>query len=282
MTATPSASPWQVRPMRIAAIEPELDGVVTYDLVDVDPPSITVPRATPGQFHMLYLPGIGEAAISLSGDCADSSRWRHTVRVAGRVTLTLAQLPIGAVIGVRGPFGCGWPVADWRGRDVILIAGGIGLAPMRPIMYAILRNRADFGRVTLIHGARTPAGLLYPAEYAAWEAAGITVLTTVDRAPADWTGHLGVVTQLLETLPLPQPEHAVVAACGPEVMMRYVALGAAKRGVPAEQVWVSLERNMQCAVGLCGHCQLGPEFVCKDGPVLRYDRVHHLLAVEAL
>lgn len=282
MTAGPPVSPWHVRPMRIAAIEPELDGVATYDLVDVDPPSAAIPCATPGQFHMLYLPGIGESAISLSGDCADASRWRHTVRVAGRVTHSLAQMKVGDVIGVRGPFGRGWPVEDWLGRDVILVAGGIGLAPVRPIVYAILRNRADFGRVTLIHGARTPAGLLYPSEYAAWDAAGVTVLTTVDRASADWTGHLGVVTRLLESLPIPNPEHTVVAACGPEVMMRYVALGAAKRGVPPEQVWVSLERNMQCAVGLCGHCQLGPEFVCKDGPVLRYDRVQHLLAVEAL
>lgn len=277
-----NVSPWQVRPLRIAAIQAEIEGVATYDLEAVDGAGAVLPPARPGQFNMLYLPGVGEAAISLSGDCAADNRWRHTVRLAGRVTHTLSDLSPGAVIGVRGPFGHGWPVDEWRGRDIILVAGGIGLAPVRPIVYALLRDRDAFGRVTLIHGARTPDGLLYGAEYPVWEAAGVTVLTTVDRATPAWNGHQGVVTRLLESLPIRDPERTVLAACGPEVMMRYTAVTAARRGLPAERTWVSLERNMQCAIGFCGHCQLGPQFVCKDGPVLRYDRVQHLLAVEAL
>jgi NAD(P)H-flavin reductase len=194
----------------------------------------------------------------------------------------LATLRAGDQIGVRGPFGTGWPIDDWRGNDVVLVAGGIGLAPVRPVIYELLHRRSEFGELTLIYGARDPQSLLYHSEFAAWESQGLTVLTTVDRPSPDWIGHLGVVNLLLDRIDLPRPESTVVAVCGPEVMIQYSALTAAKRGIDAKQIWVSLERNMQCAVGLCGHCQLGPEFICKDGPVLRYDRVRHLLAVEAL
>lgn len=272
---------WQTHRARIMAIRYEVEGVATYDLSLVDCDREEAYRFQPGQFNMLYLPGVGESAISHSGDCRAATLWRHTVRVAGRVTQTLASLNVGSELGVRGPFGVGWPIDAWRGRDVILVAGGIGLPPLRPALYELLRRRHEFGRLSLIYGAREPRALLYPDEIRMWESQGLNVFTTVDRAPADWKGNQGVVTTLLDRLDLPRPNESVVAVCGPEVMIRYTALSAMKRGMSDAAIWVSLERNMQCAVGLCGHCQLGPEFICKDGPVLRYDRVRHLLAVES-
>ncbi len=282
MSGMTPASVWQPASARIAAIQPEIEGVFTCDLRLTTPAGRAARQFVPGQFNMLYLPGVGEAAISLSGDPAPGAVWRHTVRVAGRVTHTLAQCPVGETLGVRGPFGQGWPIDVWCGQDIVLVAGGIGLAPVRPVIYELLRRRCEFGRIVLIYGARSPETLLYSAEYASWEQGGIEVQTTVDRAPAAWRGHQGVVTVLLDRLPVPHPERTQIAMCGPEIMMRYTASSAAKRGIPDRQLWVSLERNMQCAAGLCGHCQLGPMFVCKDGPVFRADRVGQFLAVEAL
>jgi len=274
--------PWSVQAMEIRTITPEFDGVATYDLTFVAPVDPAAYRFLPGQFNMLYLPGVGESAISLSGTCRDGAVWRHTVRVAGTVTQTLSQLQPGDQLGVRGPFGVGWPIEAWLGGDVVLVAGGIGLAPLRPVIYELLQRRSEFGRVTLIYGARDPQTLVYRSEFTDWEAQGLTVQVTVDRASADWTGQMGVVTLLLDRLEVPRPESTFVAICGPEVMMKYAALSAERRGIAADRVWTSLERNMQCAVGLCGHCQLGPDFVCKDGPVFRYDRLRGYLAVEAL
>ncbi len=279
-TSKPSA--WQTHVARIVAIRPEIEGVATYDLSLVDHGGADAYRFRPGQFNMLYLPGVGESAISLSGECRATDFWRHTVRVAGRVTQTLASLTVGSQLGVRGPFGSGWPLDAWVGCDVILVAGGIGLPPLRPAIYELLRRRNEFGQVNLIYGAREPRSLLYTDELREWASQGMSILTTVDRAAPDWNGHQGVVTTLLERSRIPRPGATAVAICGPEVMIRYTALSAVKQGVGYANIWVSLERNMQCAVGLCGHCQLGPEFICKDGPVLRYDRVRSLLAVESL
>jgi NAD(P)H-flavin reductase len=279
---SPGMSAWQTRAARIVAIRPEIDGVATYDLALVDSDGADAYRFQPGQFNMLYLPGVGESAISLSGDCRTTDAWRHTVRVAGRVTQTLAGLTVGSQLGVRGPFGAGWPLDAWVGCDVILVAGGIGLPPLRPAIYELLRRRDEFGQINLIYGAREPRSLLYMDELREWVSEGMNILTTVDRAGPDWLGHQGVVTTLFDRLQVPRPHATVVAICGPEVMIRYTALSAVQQGIGYHSIWVSLERNMQCAVGLCGHCQLGPEFICKDGPVLRYDRVRALLAVEAL
>lgn len=279
MTHALHADPWQIQAVTIREIMPELDDIATYRL---EASAASDYAFQPGQFNMLYLPGVGEAAISMSGDPHRRDAWIHTVRVAGNVTRTLAGLRVGDTVGLRGPFGAGWPVDDWLGRDVVLVAGGVGLAPLRPVIYDILHRRAHFGHVWLILGARTPAGLLYPAEHSAWSQGGIRVQQTVDRAIGDWTGNVGVVTLLLDRLRLPAPENTCVATCGPEVMMRYTAISAERRGIPAERVWVSLERNMQCAAGLCGHCQFAEQFVCKDGPVFRYDRVAPLMTVEGL
>jgi NAD(P)H-flavin reductase len=230
---------------------------------------------------MLYLPGVGEVAISVSSDPGEPANLRHTIRVAGNVTRAIARLKPGDKLGVRGPFGTAWPVEAFRGQDVVVAAGGLGLAPLRPAIYHFVRHRADYGRVTLLYGTRTPTDLLFAAEYDAWRAADIDVQVIVDVGAADWRGAIGFVTTPLANLSL-DPAHTAVFTCGPEVMMRFVAARAASRGVPADRVFVSLERNMNCAVGLCGHCQFGPAFVCKDGPVFPFDRVRQRLLVENL
>lgn len=275
------ASPWTTQTVRIAEIVPEVTGVATYRLI-VDEPGYDAYRFQPGQFNMFYLPGVGESAISMSGDPGHPAAWIHTVRVAGNVTKTLSELNCGDSLGLRGPFGTGWPVDELQGRDVIMVAGGLGMAPLRPLIYHLVRRRADFGEVKLIVGARTPDGLLFSTEFDDWRSAGIEVQVTVDRAAGNWMGQIGVVTAILDRLPLAMPSAASLVTCGPEVMMKYVAQSGLQRGIGADRIWVSMERNMQCAVGLCGHCQWGREFICKDGPVLRYDRVQSYFSVESL
>ena len=284
MPSPPSSrdDPWLAQTVRIERITPEVPGVATYDLVLADEAAARCFAYRPGQFNMLYLPGVGEAAISMSGDPADLSCLPHTIRHAGNVTQELSRLSAGATIGLRGPFGSHWPIEECAGKDVILVAGGVGLPPLRPAIYEMLADRGRFGRIRLLYGARTPESLLYQNQFEAWRAAGVEVVTTVDRAVRGWHGHVGVVTLLLERLALPRPAQTVLLTCGPEVMMWYVIQMALSRRLPAENIWLSLERNMNCAIGLCGHCQFGPEFICKDGPVLRFDRVAPFLKVDQL
>lgn len=275
-------NPWLARPAVIRRVQREVDGVATYDLAFVDAEEGQQYHFEPGQFNMLYLPGAGEIPISLSGDATAGDGWPHTIRVAGVVTRALERLGVGGMLGLRGPFGNAWPIESCWGQDVIVVGGGIGLAPLRPAIYHLLDGASRCQRLTFLYGARSPDMLLYRDQYADWSRRGLAVEVTVDRAAPSWTGNVGVVSLLLERLALADPAQAVVLTCGPEVMMRYVVAAALERGIPPERIWLSLERNMQCAVGMCGHCQLGPEFVCQDGPVFRYDRIAPLLAVEAL
>jgi NAD(P)H-flavin reductase len=231
---------------------------------------------------MLYLPGAGEAAISLSGDPASCDRLAHTIRTAGNVTRGLAAMQPGETLGMRGPFGSSWPIEECIGRDVVLVAGGIGLPPLRPLIYRLLDERRQYGRLNLLYGARSPDTRLYTSQYESWSDRGLTVQATVDRSQPGYQGNVGVVPLLLERLRTFDPRTAVLFICGPEVMMRYAARAAFERGMSPSQIWVSTERNMQCAIGLCGHCQLGPAFICKDGPVFRYDRIAPYLKVEGL
>ncbi|MFH5804323.1 FAD/NAD(P)-binding protein [Alienimonas sp. DA493] len=274
--------PWAVRAVRIAATRPETPGVTTYSLEFVDADAAGPPEFRPGQFNMLYLPAIGESAISLSALPRPDGRLIHTVRTAGNVTRALAGLGVGGTFGLRGPFGVGWPVQECRGRDVVLVAGGLGLAPLRPLIELILKEPDDFGRLTILCGARSREHLLYREQYAAWSDRGARVEVTVDRATPGWDGHVGVVTLLLDRTPLPRPRETVALLCGPDVMMEYALRSARGRGVPGERIWLNMERNMNCAIGLCGHCQFGPQFLCKDGPVLRSDRLAPFLPVKDL
>jgi NAD(P)H-flavin reductase len=276
------SNPWRSRTVTLASIVAETRGVATYHFRFSRAEDALGYDCQPGQFNMLYVPGAGECAISASGRDVGQETWLHTIRAAGNVTRAIERLQVGETLGVRGPFGTAWPLDAARGQDIVLIAGGIGLAPLRPAIERIAASPADYGRVTLVHGARSPESLLFARDYAAWNAAGVRVETTVDRPARGWTGNIGVATLILDRLHPFDAPRATIWMCGPEVMMRYAARSALYRGVPPGRIYVSLERNMQCAVGLCGHCQLGPAFICKDGPVFRYDRVSPFLRVENL
>jgi len=275
----PAHNPWMAHAARIADIRAEVPGVATYDLVFDDPDVAAAYRFAPGQFNMLYMPGFGESAISISSDPAQHDSLSHTIRVAGNVTQAIARLKVGEHIGVRGPFGSNWPVDRCRGRDVVIACGGIGLAPLRPAIYEILNNRGDYGRVILLYGARTPSGLLYTSEYESWCAKDIDFEVTVDIGDADWKGDIGVVPLLFYRHRL-QAERTTVLSCGPEIMMRFVVFEALARKIRPENIFVSMERNMSCAMGFCGHCQIGPYFVCKDGPVFDYRQAEPFFNVE--
>lgn len=274
------ANPWLAQPAVIESIEQEIESVATYQLRFTDSKVAEQYRFLPGQFNMLYIPGCGESAISLSGSPAlNGFHVLHTIRFVGRVTDAIRKLQVGDQLGVRGPFGTPWPMEHCKGHDVIVLAGGIGLAPLRPLLYWLIENRREFGRLVLMYGSRSPDMLLYAAELKTWQDQGIEVLVTVDRASESWSGSVGVVPLLLDRLAGLKPDRTRVLTCGPEVMMHYVALAALSRGVSQLSIWLSIERNMQCAVGLCGHCQLGGMFVCRQGPVFRYDTIERLLRV---
>jgi NAD(P)H-flavin reductase len=229
----------------------------------------------PGQFNMLYVFGAGEVPISMSGDPLKSGVMTHTVRAVGVVTKAMSRLKRGDMIGVRGPFGASWPVEEAAGKDVVIVAGGIGLAPLRPVIYHVLARREKYGRVALLYGARAPGDILYQSELEKWRGRfDLQVGVTVDNVPAgqDWRGHVGVVTTLVGGTDF-DPARTVAMICGPEVMMRFTVIELRKRGVGEEGIFISMERNMKCAVGFCGHCLFGPTFICKDGPVFRLDRV---------
>lgn len=228
-----------------------------------------------GQFNMLYVFGVGEVPISMSGAPSNRGMLVHTVRAAGAVTQTMTRLNAGAVIGVRGPFGSCWPVEQATGGDVIIVAGGIGLAPLRPVLYTLLSARENYHRIFVLYGARTPKDLLYKKELERWrDRFDVEVQVTVDSAASDWQGHVGVVTTLISKADW-DAKNATAMVCGPEIMMQFVIRELQKRGLASEKIFLSMERNMKCAVGFCGHCQFGPTFVCKDGPVFSYAGIRH-------
>ena len=236
----------------------------------------------PGQFNMLTAFGVGEVAISISGDPAKRNTLVHTIRDVGPVSGALTRLKPGQALGLRGPFGVGWPMAEAAGKDVIIFAGGLGLAPLRPSIYRVMGERKKFGKVALLYGTRSPDDILYPRELEKWRGAlDATVEITVDHGNPDWHGHVGVVTNLVKYAEF-DPAKTVAMVCGPEVMMRFGAAALRNAGVPESAIYLSMERNMKCAVGFCGHCQLGPVFVCKDGPVFTFDRLRDLMTVKEL
>jgi NAD(P)H-flavin reductase len=272
-------NPWLAHAARIVDVRAEVPGVSTYDLAFEDPDVGNAYRFSPGQFNMLYVPGFGESAISISSDPSQQDLLSHTIRVAGNVTQAIAEKKVGESIGVRGPFGSNWPIENCRGRDVVIACGGIGLAPLRPAIYEILNHRDDYGRVILLYGARTSSGLLYTSEYESWRAKDIDLQVTVDIGDSDWQGHIGVVPLLFYQHRL-QTDRTTVLSCGPEIMMRFVVFEALARKIRPENIFVSMERNMSCAMGFCGHCQIGPYFVCKDGPVFDYRQAEPFFNLE--
>ena len=232
----------------------------------------------PGQFNMVGIFGIGEAPISISSEPARQDSFDHTVRIVGNLTRNLRQMEVGDVVGVRGPYGSGWPLDKAVGKDVLVVAGGIGLAPLRPVVTHILANRSQFGSLEILYGARTPQDLLYTDEFESWRSsADCTVSATVDTMPEGqrWDGQVGVVTTLYKEMKT-RPKDTVVMMCGPQIMMKFGIIGLEKDGFSPDDIFVSLERRMKCGVGMCGHCQTGPAHVCKDGPVFQYSQLRRM------
>jgi NAD(P)H-flavin reductase len=264
-------------PYVVSERTPETSDTWTLVLEDADGSG---PAIAPGQFVMVYVFGIGEVPISVSGPPDQEGPVVLTVRAVGAVTQAICASEPGAVLGLRGPFGTSWPIAASSGADVVVVAGGIGLAPLRPVVLHALRHRSDFRRVVVLYGARTPDDLLYPTELLGW-GADAAVDVTVDAAKPGWAGKVGVVPKLLPRAEF-DPASAVAFVCGPEIMMRFTIEALLGRGVPPERIHISLERNMRCGVGHCGHCQLGPTLICRDGPVYTYAEASPWLEVREL
>jgi NAD(P)H-flavin reductase len=265
------------QPLRVTRVRRETADVATLELLPASPFAFAA-----GQFNMLYVFGLGEVAISISGDPAAADRIVHTVRAVGAVSHALTRLRRNAVIGVRGPYGFGWPVAEAEGCDIVIVSGGLGLAPLRPAIYRILAHRQHYGRVAVLYGARGPADILYRRELEERRRRlDIDVEVTVDHAGADWHGNVGVVPALIPRISF-DPQHTIALVCGPEIMMRFTVAALHERGLAADRIYISMERNMKCAVGLCGRCQFGPAFICRDGPVFRYDRIAPLFGIREI
>lgn len=270
--AAPPARPvMEPVPVQIRSVVKETHD--TFTLTVAPPPGDPIAAFEPGQFSMLYVFGVGELPISISGDPAVRDSLTYTIRSVGQVTYQLVTRRPGDYIGVRGPFGTSWPLKEARGRSVLIVAGGIGLAPLRPAIYSILRHRGDYNRLVILYGSRSPRDLLYRKEFAAWGMLPDTqALCTVDYGGVSWRGYVGVVTTLFRHVRM-QPQETVAMICGPEIMMRYAARELEARGLPQGQIYLSMERNMKCGAGFCGHCQMGPYFVCKHGPVFAYPEI---------
>lgn len=237
-------------------------------------------RFQPGQFNMLYLFGVGEVPISIVSDPEELPRVRHTIRAVGRVTRGLAQLKVGQSVGLRGPYGRGWPLAAARGHDILVVTGGLGCAPVVAVIDYVLKRRSEFGRLTIVQGVRHAADFIWRGRYGEWSRQSDTeVLLAADVAGPGWPWHVGRVTELLDRAAL-RPERTTAMLCGPEAMMLTTVRRLVALGIPEERLYLSLERNMQCAVGLCGHCQDGPNFVCRDGPVFSYPRIKELFGIK--
>lgn len=277
MAVAAASSSMVPRPFRVEKVVRDISDTFTLHLRPEEGR-----RAFPfaaGQFNMLYQFGVGEVPISISGDPGEPDRLIHTIRSVGTVTAGMAALKKGDVVGVRGPFGSAWPVEEAEGSDVVIIAGGIGLAPLRPVIYHIIANRGKYGRLRILYGARTPRDILFRAQLERWSSRLDTFVdVTVDRASGDWHGNVGVVTRLVGHGGF-DPDNTVAMICGPEIMIRFTLQALADRGVGNNRIYVSMERNMKCAVGFCGHCQYGGNFVCRDGPVFRFDRIEDIFAL---
>ncbi len=274
MAATGAMVPF---PYRIQRVTREIDDTFTLALMPADGSQGT-PFAA-GQFNMVYAFGSGEVPISISGDPAETLPLIHTIRAVGPVTKALWRMKRGDTVGIRGPFGSAWPVGDIEGEDVVIVTGGVGLAPLRPAIYHLLANRHKYGNICIYYGARTPEDILFRRELEKWRGHfDLTVDVTVDRATGPWAGRVGVVTRLIDRRGF-DPVNTVALVCGPEVMMRYAIKALNDEGVGNERIYVSMERNMKCALGFCGHCQFGGSFVCKDGPVFRFDGIQDIFEI---
>lgn len=267
---------WLPKTFTVDQVEKLTEDTVSFTLSPDDNSEVVF---EPGQFNMIYTFGIGEIPISISG--GSSNNFHHTVRSIGSTSKALADLKPGMKVGIRGPYGSAWPLNACEGGDVIVVAGGIGLAPLRPVVQYLEDHQDQFNKRILLIGARSPEQLIFREDVERWKKAGIEVHISVDTAPPDWKGVVGVVTKLFGKIDF-DTDNAKAIVCGPEIMMRFCAGEFEARGLTPENIYISMERNMKCAVGLCGHCQFGADFICKDGPVLTYDRVGKLMTVKEI
>jgi NAD(P)H-flavin reductase len=274
-----TAWPWyETRPWRAESVHRECADTVTLSLA---PPDGAF-AFEPGQFNMMYVPGVGEAPISISGDPADTTHIQHTIRAVGPVTKALCAVEAGQTVDVRGPFGTSWPLSLAEEGDVVIVAGGIGLPPLRPAICHVLAHRDRYRRVVLLYGARTPDDLLFAGELAQWRSRfDLSVEVTVDSAGRDWRGNVGVVPDLVGHASF-DAATATAFTVGPEIMMRFTVRALLAAGVRDDRIFLSMERGMRCAVAMCGHCQFGPYLVCRDGPVFGYPQVAPWLTVREL
>jgi len=267
-------------PARILDVREENFNTRTFTTQFVDEEIRNRYRFVPGQFNMLYVPGVGEAAFSMSSDPARTGTVDHTIRKVGSVTRALERVGKGGLVGLRGPFGRGWPLEEMEGKDVVVVAGGIGIAPLRPVVYWLLARRDYCRRVVLLYGCRTPEDRVFADELERWEEEdAIEVLVAVDNATGDWAGPVGVVTDLLRRIKV-DARRTVVLVCGPKILNRVAAWSFLQLHVPRDQVYVNLERNMNCGFARCGHCQYGGKFVCTDGPVFCFAEIADIFAKE--
>ena len=268
------ADPMVPKPYRLERVWHETDDTFTIELA----PAHTGETFSflPGQFNMVYVFGLGEVPISISSDPQNSRTFQHTTRMVGAVTRGMGHLKKGDVLGVRGPYGRHWPVEKAEGRDVLIVAGGIGLAPLRPALYQLMAHREKCRKIVLLYGARTPEDILYRRELERWRSKfDLEIQVTVDRGTRGWRGNVGVVTTMIGRSPF-DPSNAIAFTCGPEVMMRFAVMEFQRRGLALENIYLSMERNMKCSIGFCGHCQYGAAFICKDGPVFSFHAIQSI------
>ncbi len=279
MNAVSTGDPFVPQIWRVIRVVSEATDTATLEFIPVRG---ELPSFRPGQFNMLYAFGTGEIAVSLSGAPSDRDRFVHTVRAVGAVSTKIAALKAGDTIGLRGPFGTDWPLNAAEHKDVIIVAGGLGLAPLRPAIYEILGRREAYGRIVLLVGMRNQAGIIFRHELEQWrERLDVDIEVTLDQADDKWHGNVGVVPALIPRMAF-DASNTVAMVCGPEIMMRFTVNALCHAGVSPNHIYLAMERNMKCAVGLCGHCQFGPDFVCKDGPVMRYDRIAAIFAIREI
>jgi NAD(P)H-flavin reductase len=232
----------------------------------------------PGQFIVISIPGVGEAMFSISSSTSNRENFSTTIRKVGRMTCMIHKYDVGDKILVGGPYGSGWPITQLEGKDILIVTGGIGLPSPRPVIIYLDEHRKDFGFLEVLYGTRTPVESLFVREYEAWRNMERTRLAlTVDYVPegVKWEHGVGTVTTLFKEM-MTKPRNSVALICGPEVMMHFVVSELINKGFHDDQLYLSLERRMRCGIAQCGHCQLGPKFVCKDGPVFKYSELKGL------
>lgn len=278
MSCKASTNPYLPHEVKIIDIVDETHDTKTFHLTFADPEQQEDFFFNPGQFNMVTVFGIGEAPISISSHHNIHDSFEHTVRKVGNVTKAMFRLKTGDYLRLRGPYGTGWPVEQAKGKDVLIVAGGIGLAPLRPVIYSLINNRKDYGKIEILYGARTPLDALFTKQWEQWNAKKDVIFRpTVDGVPdgIEWEHGVGLVTTLFDSMNS-QPKNTLVMTCGPEIMMKFVVQGLLQKGFDSQDIFLSLERRMNCGISKCGFCQIGPKFVCQDGPVFSYYELQNL------